>query len=108
MRAFEYASATTKEQAVQLLGASWDDAAVLAGGTDLISLMKDDVVQPKRLVNIKEVKDLHGIRMQQPRRASASPPLMPRQKPGSAKAAHGEALVGATGRTGEATAFTLS
>jgi xanthine dehydrogenase YagS FAD-binding subunit len=71
MRAFEYASATTKEQAVQLLGASWDDAAVLAGGTDLISLMKDDVVHPKRLVNIKEVKDLHGIRMQQPRRSGA-------------------------------------
>src|SRR5205085_7059924 len=62
MRAFEYASATTKEQAVGLLGASWDDAAVLAGGTDLISLMKDDVVRPKRLVNIKEVKELHGIR----------------------------------------------
>jgi len=69
MRAFEYASATTKEQAVGLLGASWDDAAVLAGGTDLISLMKDDVVRPKRLVNIKEVKELRGIRMQQPLRS---------------------------------------
>lgn len=66
MRAFEYASATTKEQAVGLLGNSWDDAAVLAGGTDLISLMKDDVVHPKRLINIKEIKDLHGIRMTQP------------------------------------------
>lgn len=62
MRAFEYASATTKEQAVGLLGASWDDAAVLGGGTDLISLMKDDVVHPKRLINIKEIKDLHGTR----------------------------------------------
>jgi xanthine dehydrogenase YagS FAD-binding subunit len=62
MRAFEYASATTKEQAVALLGNSWDDAAVLAGGTDLISLMKDDVVHPKRLVNIKEIKELSGIR----------------------------------------------
>ena len=62
MRAFEYASATTKEQAVGLLGASWDDAMVLGGGTDLISLMKDDVAHPKRLVNIKEIKDLHGIR----------------------------------------------
>lgn len=62
MRAFEYASATTKEQAVGLLGSSWDDAAVLAGGTDLISLMKDDVVQPKRLINIKEIAEMHGIR----------------------------------------------
>ena len=68
MRAFEYASATTKEQAVALLGASWDDAAVLAGGTDLISLMKDDVVHPKRLVNIKEIKDLSGIRSRSDKR----------------------------------------
>ena len=61
MRAFEYASATTKEQAVGLLGTSWGQAEVLAGGTDLLALMKDDVVHPKRLVNIKEIAELHGI-----------------------------------------------
>jgi xanthine dehydrogenase YagS FAD-binding subunit len=61
MRAFEYASPTTKEQAVGLLGTSWGQAEVLAGGTDILSLMKDDVVHPKRLVNIKEIADLHGI-----------------------------------------------
>ena len=72
MRAFEYASATTKEQAIALLGNAWDDAAVLAGGTDLISLMKDDVVHPKRLVNIKEIKELNGIRLQQPLRSKPS------------------------------------
>jgi xanthine dehydrogenase YagS FAD-binding subunit len=61
MRAFEYASATTKEQAVGLLGSSWTDAEVLAGGTDLLALMKDDVVKPKRLVNIKDIPELRGI-----------------------------------------------
>jgi len=61
MRAFEYASPTTKEQAVGLLGATWGQTEVLAGGTDLLALMKDDVVRPKRLVNIKEIKDLHGV-----------------------------------------------
>jgi xanthine dehydrogenase YagS FAD-binding subunit len=61
MRAFEYASPTSMEQAVSLLGNSWDDAAPLAGGTDLLSLMKDDVVAPKRLVNIKEIGSLRGI-----------------------------------------------
>jgi len=61
MRAFEYASPATKEQAVNLLGSSWADAEVLAGGTDLLSLMKDDVVMPKRLVNIKEIQELRGI-----------------------------------------------
>jgi len=61
MRAFEYASPSTREQAVDLLGTSWGQAEVLAGGTDLLALMKDDVVHPKRLVNIKQIRDLHGV-----------------------------------------------
>ena len=61
MRAFEYASPANTEQAVRLLGNSWDEAAPLAGGTDLLSLMKDDIVAPKRLVNIKEIGSLRGI-----------------------------------------------
>jgi xanthine dehydrogenase YagS FAD-binding subunit len=61
MRRFEYASPTTKEQAVALLGASWGQSEILAGGTDLLALMKDDVVYPKRLVNIKQIQDLSGV-----------------------------------------------
>jgi xanthine dehydrogenase YagS FAD-binding subunit len=61
MRAFEYASPTTKEQAVGLLGSSWAQAEVLAGGTDLLGLMKDDVVHPKRVVNIKQIKEMNGV-----------------------------------------------
>ncbi len=61
MRAFEYASPTTKEQAVGLLGASWADAQVLAGGTDLLALMKDDVVHPRRLVNVKSIAGMDRI-----------------------------------------------
>ncbi len=44
-----------------MLGAAWGRTEILAGGTDLLALMKDDVVNPKRLVNIKDIKDLHGI-----------------------------------------------
>ena len=62
MRAFEYASPKSKEQVVALLGRSWTEAEVLAGGTDLLSLMKDDVAAPKRLVNIKGVEELRGLR----------------------------------------------
>jgi xanthine dehydrogenase YagS FAD-binding subunit len=62
MRAFEYASPKSKEQAVALLGRTWTEAQVLAGGTDLLSLMKDDVVAPKRLVNVKGVEELRGLR----------------------------------------------
>jgi xanthine dehydrogenase YagS FAD-binding subunit len=59
MRAFEYASAATKEQAISLLG---KDADVIAGGTDLLALMKDDIIAPRRLVNIKEIAELRGIK----------------------------------------------
>src|SRR6185312_851645 len=61
MRAFEYASPSNLDQAVSLLGKSWEDAAPLAGGTDLLALMKDDIVSPRRLVNIKDIKGLRGI-----------------------------------------------
>ncbi len=61
MEAFEYAHPTTQHEAIGLLGSSWNDAAVLAGGTDLISLMKEYVVTPKRVVNIKNVEGLNGI-----------------------------------------------
>jgi xanthine dehydrogenase YagS FAD-binding subunit len=61
MRAFEYASPRGKQQAVGLLGANWNDAEVLAGGSDLLALMKDDIVYPKRLVNVKELQELRGV-----------------------------------------------
>jgi xanthine dehydrogenase YagS FAD-binding subunit len=46
----------------ELLGKNWGDAEILAGGTDIIALMKDEVVNPKRLVNIKGIADLNGIK----------------------------------------------
>ena len=61
MRSFEYVSPTTKAQAVSLLAGSWGQTEVFAGGTDLLALMKDDVLAPKRLVNIKQIKDLQGV-----------------------------------------------
>ena len=62
MRAFDYASPTTKEQAVALLGTKWGETEVLAGGIDLLSLMKDYIVEPKRIVNIKDIKELDRIK----------------------------------------------
>lgn len=61
MQSFEYANPATLKEVFAALGNSWDDAAVLAGGTDLLSLMKDYVHSPKRVVNIKGIKELGGI-----------------------------------------------
>jgi xanthine dehydrogenase YagS FAD-binding subunit len=63
MQKFEYVSPTTKEQAVALLDKNWGETEVLAGGTDLISLMKDFIVTPKRVVNIKSVKGLDASKV---------------------------------------------
>ncbi len=61
MRAFEYVSPTNKEQVATLLG---EQGSILAGGTDLLALIKDDVVAPPRLVNIKQIDQLRGISYQ--------------------------------------------
>ena len=61
MHPFEYANPSTTQEAVGLLGSRWGEADVLAGGTDLISLMKEHLATPKRVVNIKNIKELGGI-----------------------------------------------
>ncbi len=61
MQAFEYANPTTIQEAAGLLGGSWRDANLLAGGTDLLGLMKDYIQTPRRVVNLKGIKELEGI-----------------------------------------------
>ena len=61
MRPFEYSSPTSLEQVPALLAKSWGEVEILAGGSDLLSLMKDEITTPKRLVNIKQIAGLHAI-----------------------------------------------
>ena len=61
MRAFSYANPTTIEDAVALLQAGGGKAIALAGGTDLLSLMKDDVERPETVVNLKSIASMRGI-----------------------------------------------
>jgi xanthine dehydrogenase YagS FAD-binding subunit len=61
MRPFEYLSPATTQQVPALLGKSWGEVEILAGGSDLLSLMKDEITTPKRLVNIKNIAGLHAI-----------------------------------------------
>ena len=72
MRPFEYVSPKTQAQALSLLGTSWGETEILAGGTDLLALMKEDVVRPKRLVNIKSIEGLHGSLMARPKASSTT------------------------------------
>jgi len=61
MQTFAYANPATLQEAFGHLGARWGEADVLAGGTDLISLMKEHLATPRRVVNIKNIKELEGI-----------------------------------------------
>jgi xanthine dehydrogenase YagS FAD-binding subunit len=61
MEAFEYARPKTTQEAIKLLTGTGEDAHVLAGGTDLISLMKDGVAHPKRLVSLQHLNEIKEI-----------------------------------------------
>ncbi len=61
MRPFEYAAPRTEAEAVGLLAAKDRQTEILAGGTDLIGLMKQMIVTPSRVVNIKEIPSMQGV-----------------------------------------------
>jgi len=63
---FEHAEATTVPQAVSLLREHGDEAAVVAGATDLLGLLKDRVEgpamkTPRILLDIKTIEELNQI-----------------------------------------------
>lgn len=61
MNSFEYSNATTVEDALSQLGAG---RAVKAGGVDLLDLMKEGLVSPKRVINISNIPGLGEISVQ--------------------------------------------
>jgi xanthine dehydrogenase YagS FAD-binding subunit len=57
MRQFDYSSATTVDATIQLLGQG-NGVRPLAGGTDLLTLMKADISTPSHLVDIKRLDEI--------------------------------------------------
>jgi xanthine dehydrogenase YagS FAD-binding subunit len=58
---FTYSSPTDLSSALDLLGKQWGRTEILAGGTDLLALLKDDILEPSQLVNIKKVGNLRSL-----------------------------------------------
>ena len=61
MKSFEYARPETEAEAVEFLGTNVGQTAVLAGGTDLVSLMKAELVTPSRVVDLKRIPSLREV-----------------------------------------------
>jgi xanthine dehydrogenase YagS FAD-binding subunit len=58
VRAFEYSSPRSLPDALALLAQDGEAVRPLAGGTDLLTLMKADLIAPSRLVDVKRLAEL--------------------------------------------------
>lgn len=65
MQSFEWVDASSVEEASALLAASSKHAPVVAkaGGMDLLDLMKEGILQPSRVVNLKRIRSLGDLRI---------------------------------------------
>ena len=61
MRAFEHFSATSADDAVAQFALSDSGAQFIAGGTDLLTLMKAGLAAPTRLIDLKPVREMSGV-----------------------------------------------
>ena len=61
MKAFEYAAPESEQEVLELLSEQRGKTEVLAGGTDLIGLMKKMIVTPDRVVSLSRVDSLQTI-----------------------------------------------
>ncbi len=64
MKAFDYVAPRTEAQVLEYLAANPSNTAILAGGTDLVALMKKMIATPDLVVNIMDVPSLKVIERQ--------------------------------------------
>ena len=55
MNAFDFRTPRTVEEALALLREHGDDAKVIAGGTALVTMMKQRLVRPEVLISLRDV-----------------------------------------------------
>ena len=58
---FEYIEPTTLEETLETLGRYGDDAKLIAGGTGLLNLMKQRLVQPAYLIGLRRLTAIDGM-----------------------------------------------
>jgi xanthine dehydrogenase YagS FAD-binding subunit len=61
MKSFEYAAPGTLKEANDLLSDKWGETEILAGGTDLLTSLKQHLTKPNRVVSLRNISELKGI-----------------------------------------------
>ena len=61
MNAFDYRTPRSIDEVLTLLGQRGDDAKVIAGGTALVTMMRQQLVRPECLISLRDVAGLSGI-----------------------------------------------
>lgn len=62
MKPFAYAAPASLDEALSLLSDRWGQAEILAGGTDLVTCLKQNLTAPARVVSLKNIGSLKGVR----------------------------------------------
>ncbi len=62
---FEYFAPNTIQEALHLLDQYGSDAKVIAGGTDLLVQMKNEVISPSHLINIMKISEMSFIKAEE-------------------------------------------
>lgn len=63
MNNFDYAQPRNIAELLELLPSDRKEVELLAGGTDLVGLMKKMIITPKLVVNVNDVEELQGIEL---------------------------------------------
>lgn len=62
MREFEYVAPKTVKEAINLLATYKEKATILAGGTDVVVRLRDEIIDPEFIIDIKHIDELNGIK----------------------------------------------
>jgi xanthine dehydrogenase YagS FAD-binding subunit len=62
MKPFEYAAPSKLKEATALLESARGKTEILAGGTDLLTSLKQGIIAPTRVVSLRNIKELRGIK----------------------------------------------
>jgi xanthine dehydrogenase YagS FAD-binding subunit len=64
MKSFEYSAPKKLDEAIGLLSDSWGKTEIMAGGTDLVTALKQQITVPDRVVSLRNIAELQRIRVE--------------------------------------------